>query len=592
MLWHNQTFQYISVLLKFYCFIDVDMPLMPEEPLQLSLTPSTPYVQAIVPPSKDKEHDTDPNVIDGNMRPNDMDERAEYAILFSTLLESNALLLEEIKALRHGQQSTTPSLPEESLTDQEQLCQNLAPQLLRDTWVTLSHKQPSLTSSSQDDGSGSRSWSEVEDIEPTAIVEVSDDSSDSSSVTSSKVDPFASPGALAVRTMWDNFSVNEYSILNDTEMKESPKRGKKEWVPKITVPQPFAMTVREANTPKQKSRSLKQAEEEQLHKAAEEEAELMKKFRASPVPASTFLPLYELVNAKNEQRQEEVKRLSKDLLKANERPFSFTRREKELKQIKARQAALLKQIEDREQKKNKFKAKPAPKHLFSPLIDERIREQEEYRKIKIQMRSEELLASSKLPGTMQLRGQNYRTRKPERAEHEEDNEYPFHPNINGTVPDYDQAYLEFQKRLAAKKRTKQTTITEPFHLRTKCISSRKQQQVIEDNHRGSQVLSDDDRWSHVAPRAKVSRKSPKHTRSKTFSSTYPAQMTQTALLRQTLAQEKAERDQYCKLKDQDEMAERKKRGKQVKKSVIEKSLSSDPTAWLEEKKKQKLQEFQ
>ena len=553
---------------------------MREDPLQLSLTPSTPYVHALEPPSQEEESDTDPSVVQGNDRVDDDNERTEYAILFSTLLESNALLLEEIRALKKQQRSALSALPGDSDTEQDRLGQSLPPQLLRDTWVTPSHKQPSLCSQDDNDGSVNEV---VEDIEPTNLVE---DSSDSSSIASSGVDPFASPGTLAVQTMWDNFSVDEYSTFNDTEIKKSPKAGKKEWTPKITVPQPFSMSIREATTPKQKPRSLKLAEEEQLQKAAQEEAELKNKFRASPVPASTFLPLYELVNARNEQRREEVKRLSKDLLKANERPFSFTKRERELKQMKARQAALLKQIEEREQKKNVFKAKPPPRHLFSPLINERIQEQEEYRRIKIQMRSEELLASSKLPGTMHLRGQYNHTRKPA-SEQDEDVEHPFHPNINGTVPDYDQAYFEFQKRLAAKKRTKQTTVTEPFHLRIEHIPSRKQQ-VVEDMHRDS----NDNRTHHAAPEAKLSRKSPKHAHSKTVPSTYPAQMTQTALIRQSLAKEKAASDLQNKLREQDREVERKRRGNQVKRSVAEKSLSSDPAAWLEEKKKQKLQEFQ
>ncbi len=363
---------------------------------------------------------------------------------------------------------------------------------------------------------------------------------------------------------------------------ESPKGGKKEWTPKITVPEPFSMTVRESQTPKQKSRSLKMAEQEHLKKTAEAEAELMKKFRASPVPASTFLPLYELVNAKNEQRKEEVKRLSKDYLKATERPFSFAQREQELLQIKRRQAALLKQIEDKERKENIFKAKPVPKNLFSPVSKEYIREQEEYRKIRTQMRSEELLASSKLPKSMKLRCQPQHVSRKESAQREK-RDHLFHPSINSTVPDYDQAYYEFQKKLAAKRNTKQTTITEPFFFHTK-----RKQQIVNDMQRESQKLLVD-RWQYAAPRAKVSRQSPRHNQPKPAQSIYPAQMTQTALLRRSLTQEKLTNVLQNELQEQEQNAKRKRQAREIKKYIAEKS---DPTGWLEEKKEQKLRDFQ
>ena len=146
-------------------------------------------------------------------------------------------------------------------------------------------------------------------------------------------DPFTSPGMQAIERMWSDFSIEDYaprgSYGNEQEKEGKRQDRKKEWTPKITVPKPFSMTVRESQSPKRKSRSMIQAEQERLEREALEEAELRKQFHATPLPASTYLPLYELINAKNEQRREEMKMLSKQILSDSERPFSFTKRDNE-----------------------------------------------------------------------------------------------------------------------------------------------------------------------------------------------------------------------------------------------------------------------
>ncbi len=510
-----------------------------------------------------------PDSVEGNVR-QETSEREQYAALFSTLLESNALLLDEIRALK--QQQSALSANHCDISTDDRFSQSLPLELCEDEipLVNLSTQSSSHISRSvstlQDDGESP--WGEeVVDIESTTLEEPASECSASfadSSAEFPKADPFASPGTLALHSMWDNFSVDDYWFPDSSEIKDSSKGNKETWTPKITVPEPFSMTIREAQTPKQKSRSLKMAEEEMLRKSAMEEAELKKKFRASPIPASTFLPLYELVNAKNEQRKEEITRLSKEFLKANERPFSFTQREKEINKAKVKQAALMKQIEEKERRKNVFKARPVPKNLFSPDIGERINEQEEYRQMKIQIRSKELLANAKLPGSMELRYQAKHERR-RLLEQRKRHDRLFHPNINGIVPDYDQAYCEFQKKLAAKRRTKQTTITEPFFLHTEQKAVRKQQAV--------------------APHTKVSLRSPKHSCSKPIQSIYPAQMTQAALLRQSLTQDRLMR----KVQEPEQNTERLYRSRVMKKTIVEKSNAS---GILKQKPTQKKREFQ
>ena len=615
---------------------------------KLSLTPSTPYVRpSVISPSKTqspilKKPVTcfDPSLVEGNDRPQDVEERKEYAALFSTLLESNALLLEEIRSLQQNHQttlSTAQGLQSEfqrSEVQVDRLSQSLQPKLLQNTWVEgnagdrpLSHSTSSqsilpqdgtgyiqhIGPDSDDDGDERSDWSEViDDIDPMGVINSDSDSSDSYTESHSQsldsteesfethstmksgeqqrnTDPFASPGSLVIEGMWDDFSVEEYAPY---QVVDGTTKNTKQWTPKITIAEPFSMTVRESQTPRRKSRSLMIAEQEKLEKAAQEEAELMKKFRATPVPASTFLPIYELVNAKNQQRREEIKMLSKDMLKSSEKPFSFVKREQDMKQMKTEQVTRMQQIENKQLRKNAFKAQPVPKHLFDPTVDEQLLEQEEYRKIRIQMRSEELLASSKLPGTMDLRsGQHLIRTKVEEVNDFVADGHRFHPDINGSIPDYDHAYYEFQKKLAAKKKSKCTTASEPFYLHTQRIPSRKQQ-VIEDIQRDSSVLPEN-RWPFVGPRAKVSRKSPRHTRSKTMSSvSYPAQMTETARLRQSLTQEKLNNVLEKEISEESQRLEQKERARAVRKSVLQKSISHDPTSWLEERKRQKLREFQ
>lgn len=417
-----------------------------------------------------------------------------------------------------------------------------------------------------------------------------------------KGDPFASPGVLAVERMWSDFSIDDYAphgSCSDEQEKEGGKhrdRGK-EWTPKITVPKPFSMTVRESQSPKRKSRSMIQAEQERLEREALEEAELRKQFHATPLPASTYLPLYELINAKNEQRREEVKMLSKQILKDSERPFSFTKRDNRRRLMREEEMRRSLELESAKLKESSFRAKPIPKHLFDPDVAERLKEQEDYREIRIRLRAQELLAKSKLPGNMQLKGREYSigALRKKRLEENQDkafmtDEHVFHPTVSSSVPDYDQAYLEFQKQLAMRKRTKHTTATEPFYLRTQLIPSRKEQ-VLQDIQR-EEELRLKNRWPFTeASDAKVSSRSPKHGRTKSSSVPYPSQLTKTAKVRFSLTQEKLTRALAREKALENEERERRERQESLKKTVSQKSQSCDPTGWLEERKQKNYHQF-
>ncbi|KAL7861598.1 hypothetical protein SRHO_G00130390 [Serrasalmus rhombeus] len=74
---------------------------------------------------------------------------------------------------------------------------------------------------------------------------------------------------------------------------------------KVTVPQPFQMTLREEERKlrRVKTRSEVELENERLRKELDELKECGRKFRATPAPASTHLPLYEVINMRPGQWQ-------------------------------------------------------------------------------------------------------------------------------------------------------------------------------------------------------------------------------------------------------------------------------------------------
>ena len=528
---------------------------------------------------------------------------SDYAVLFRTLSESNSLLLKEIRNLQKDHRQALSALtyfkPTRSMNFMHENQEEYIPSSPENDHYgnddeLLTDADPAIGEEREIKGVG-----EVEEVEyytdenaEVSIVDVSpekfyseDSESDtgdnrsfqswveSSSPPSSQdetralidADPFAPSGLLAVGKMWDNFSVEEYSQGSDSEVKESEHSDK--WRPRITIPEPFHMTVREAKTPRKKSRSMLQAERESLEREAAEEAETRKQFHATPIPASTFLPLYELMNAKNEQRREQVKRETKQILKSNQKPFKFWKRDEEKQQRKY--IELLKRSLDLEKMQcmNKFKARPIPPHVLDPKTDELLLEQEEYRKISNRMRAEELLVSAKLPKNMEIQKKRAQEKI---CSNETSEKCYFHPKVSHEVPDYDKAYFRFQQELAIRKQSKLTTITKPFNLQAEVISAKR-----------SKVPKD------FTPRI------PSHKSSipKSCSAVYPIQMTQTARLRKSLTQEKLAENMQKEIMEDDEQRIKRERQKELRRSVTEKSQSSDPTLWFEEEREKKMRKF-
>ncbi|XP_043367912.1 protein FAM161A isoform X2 [Dermochelys coriacea] len=305
-----------------------------------------------------------------------------------------------------------------------------------------------------------------------------------------------------IEKMWDGFSVEDYVYHTKHSLPNSPTfkmmgKKQKEWSPKVTVPKPFQMTIREAKKKQQNVKSKSQIEMENnlLKKQLEEEAECQKKFRANPVPASVFLPLYHEIMERNEERRKFVKERSKDMLLASQRPFQFIKREEQRKEIRKMQ---LKDLSLPERKTKLFQAKPVPKSVYSPAINDKLKEEELYREIRIQMRAEELLHNSSLPNSRLARRTIYKQRKQKCNQQKEELEHK--PKIKSRVPDFETLHQKFQNRLLKQKLVKHITVCEPFNLRTPHIPSNKGK-ILQDIQADEEKLKET-RWPYASPRCK------------------------------------------------------------------------------------------
>ncbi|NXP09910.1 F161A protein, partial [Thinocorus orbignyianus] len=305
-----------------------------------------------------------------------------------------------------------------------------------------------------------------------------------------------------IEKMWDGFKVEDYiSRTKHSCLPRSPafrtiRKKQKAWSPKVTVPKPFQMTIREARKKEQnlKSKSQIELENNLLKKQLEEEAECQKKFRANPVPAAVFLPLYHEIVQRNEERRRSVKERSRLKLLASQKPFKFIEREKQRNAIRKMQ---LRDLSTPEKKTKLFKAKPVPKYVYSPAVMDKLKEEELYREIRIRMRAEELLRNSSLPNSRLALKDTSKKKKhkciePKQTEHK--------PTIKSNVPDFELLHQKFQKQLLQQKQVKHLTVCEPFDLRTPRIPSNKGK-ILKDIQDDEEKLKET-RWPYTSPRCK------------------------------------------------------------------------------------------
>ncbi|XP_050170633.1 protein FAM161A isoform X2 [Myiozetetes cayanensis] len=302
-----------------------------------------------------------------------------------------------------------------------------------------------------------------------------------------------------IERMWDGFSMEDYISRLPDSPPSSPtgrkaRKKHKEWSPKVTVPKPFQMTIREAQKKEQnvKSKSQIELENHLLKKQLEEEAECQKKFRANPVPAAIFLPLYHDIVQRNEERRRSVRERSKLKLLASQKPFKFIERERQRSEIRKMQ---LRDLAVPESPAKAFRAKPVPKCVYSPDFKERLKEEELYREIRIRMRAEEMLRNSSVPNSRLALKQ---TNKPKKHKSADPNQPEHRPRINPSVPDFERLHERFQKRLLQQKQVKDLTVCEPFNLLTSYIPSNKGK-ILKDIEEDEEKLKET-RWPFASPR--------------------------------------------------------------------------------------------
>ncbi|XP_075719125.1 protein FAM161A [Rhinoderma darwinii] len=297
--------------------------------------------------------------------------------------------------------------------------------------------------------------------------------------------------------MWNGFTVEDYIKKTDFGKQQSKHKTSKckEWSHKVTIPQPFEMTIRESKKKEMnvKSKSEIEMENNLLKKRLEEETECQKKFRANPVPASVYLPLYHEIVERNEERRNFVKERCKEILLASQKPFLFTEREERKKQDRKMQ---MNDLPDSVHSSKHFKAKPVPKTVYGTSVDERLKEEELYREIRIHMRSQELLHSSSYPTSTLACSTNSRSRKTRCQETKKEQSH--RPKINTQIPDFKELHENQQKRLLHNKDTKHVTICDPFYLRTSNIPSHKGK-ILKDIETDEEILKET-RWPYKSSR--------------------------------------------------------------------------------------------
>ncbi|XP_052638641.1 protein FAM161B [Harpia harpyja] len=273
-----------------------------------------------------------------------------------------------------------------------------------------------------------------------------------------------------------------------------PKSASSPWIPSITIPQPFEMTLREARKKSQlmKSYVFLELDKQRDKRQSQDEAECQKQFRAQPVPAHVFLPLYQEIMEQNEIRRQIATQKRKELLLSTQRPFSFL--EKEEKKKEAIRQKFLAAATPNESSKQKQDTKKVPKSTYDPLLGDKLKEAELYREIRIQMRAKDLLESSIAPiDTSNCRREpQSRTAtktKQERLGFLQDKSFSFKPRINPTIPDFEGLYWAFQTEAVRRQEIKEATRNKPFKLRTSNLRGRQRQanEKIKDSHQLSKV---------------------------------------------------------------------------------------------------------
>jgi hypothetical protein len=138
-----------------------------------------------------------------------------------------------------------------------------------------------------------------------------------------------------------------------------------EWVPRITVPQPFSMSIREKQKSEKKAKLTNEVKNQREKIMEDEIREGKRKFRANPVPPQVYLPLYEKLQMENEMRKMKLKKSSKEYMESVSKPFNLTEPKKV--SVKVRRHSFSEGQND----DFKFSANPLPEFYTNEELNER-----------------------------------------------------------------------------------------------------------------------------------------------------------------------------------------------------------------------------
>ncbi|XP_042193965.1 protein FAM161B isoform X1 [Callorhinchus milii] len=287
-----------------------------------------------------------------------------------------------------------------------------------------------------------------------------------------------------------------------TLLKKPHKSSTSDWMSQITDPKPFHMTIREDHKKNNllKSKVLLELQRELIERQKKEDVEFQRKFHAHPIPAHVYLSLFNEMNEYNKKRRRKEIETRKELLKAMQKPFSFTDRQDKRKEELSQQA----NIAELDAEKKKLKKK-IPKSVQDATVSEKLKEEELLRKIRIQMRAADLMKSAAAPINTEpykksLAASSLKA-KDERLGFLQE-EPKFKPRINMEVPDFDKLYEAFQRDVGSKHKPKEATKCEPFEFLTAKLRAQRNrgtEVVLKDSTKnGKPHLTRDKSYSAIA----------------------------------------------------------------------------------------------
>ncbi|XP_066526296.1 protein FAM161B isoform X2 [Hoplias malabaricus] len=198
-------------------------------------------------------------------------------------------------------------------------------------------------------------------------------------------------------------------------------------------------------------------------------AECHKQVCVTPVPEHVFMSLYDNFVHEKERMREERRKQRKEFLLSMQKPFTFHQREQ-----KKEETAVDKKCENN---KHTGRRTAITKAVTDPAISEHLKEEEQKRKIRIQVRAQETLRASSAPVLSQASradGQQGRTaqRTKSRVLGFLEKKPSFQPKTNAQVPDFDKLYQDFQKKMMETAEKREVTVCQPFQLRTSALQPR------------------------------------------------------------------------------------------------------------------------